>query len=242
MNRIRVLLWDIDNTLLDFKASEKTAIRKAFESFDLGECSDEMIAEYSAINDRYWQMLEKGIISRKQTQIGRFVEFFNNHQIDTSLAESFNLCFQDHLPDTICFMDDGYEIVRSLKGKVLQCAASNGSSKVQERKLRASGLEQLLDLVFISEELGVEKPGKEFFSHIFSKAELWLKENEMNYQGPLQRKQIMIVGDSLTSDMKGGNNAGIVSCWYNPGKKNNDSDVIVDYEIHDLHEIYEIIQ
>ncbi|MFR7376736.1 MAG: HAD family hydrolase [Oliverpabstia sp.] len=131
--------------------------------------------------------------------------------------------------DTIVFRDDSYEIVKSLRGKVKQYVVSNGTVVAQEKKLRLSGLGELMDGIFLSEALGVEKPNVEFFERMFETI------------GPVEKDQVLIVGDSLTSDIRGGNNAGIKTCWYNPDHKERYADVKIDYEIADLHEIYDII-
>ncbi len=145
------------------------------------------------------------------------------------MAEAFNERYQLCLGDTIVFRDDSYEIVKSLRGKVKQYVVSNGTVVAQEKKLRLSGLGELMDGIFLSEALGVEKPNVEFFERMFETI------------GPVEKDQVLIVGDSLTSDIRGGNNAGIKTCWYNPDHKERYADVKIDYEIADLHEIYDII-
>lgn len=135
---IKVILWDVDGTLLDFKKAEYAAIKKCFEIFNMGECTE-------------------------------------------------------------------------------------------DRKLSKSGLIDIFDGVFISEEVGCEKPGIEFFEHVWEQIGLYEKE------------EVMIVGDSLTSDIQGGNNAGIVCCWYNPEGMKNETDLRIDYEIDDLQKILEFV-
>ena len=233
MKNIRVLLWDIDNTLLDFLASEKAAIRQDFAEFNLGECTDAMLADYSAINRRYWEKLERGEITKKQVLEGRFEEFFGKYGLEADVP-AFNERYQILLGDTICFMDDGYEIVKSLKGKILQGAVTNGTRRAQEKKLKNSGLGELFDLIFISENIGVEKPGKGFFDVV-------LKESENRLAGPLDPREVMIVGDSLTSDMLGGVQNGLVTCWYNPRGTENRNHLALDYVIRDLHEVPAIL-
>ena len=147
----------------------------------------------------------------------------------SDVAEAFNERYQLCLGDTIVFRDDSYEIVKSLRGKVKQYVVSNGTVVAQEKKLRLSGLGELMDSIFLSETLGVEKPNVEFFERMFETI------------GPVEKDQVLIVGDSLTSDIRGGNNAGIKTCWYNPDHKERYADVKIDYEIADLHEIYDII-
>ena len=225
---IRAVLWDIDGTLLNFLKAEEAGVRKCFEIFDLGPCTDEMIRDYSSINDRYWKRLERGEMTRPQILVGRFTEFMKKYNIDTSVAEAFNQEYQIRLGDTICFQEHAIETLTALKGKVVQCAVTNGTRTAQERKLRRSGMDRIFDYIFISEDIGIEKPDIGFFETVFAKI------------GPFQRDEILIVGDSLTSDMQGGINAGIRTCWFNPEGKANTKDFEIDYTIRDLAQVKEI--
>lgn len=223
---ITTILWDVDGTLLNFLAAEKAAIRSLFEEYHLGVCSDEMLKRYSSINKNYWEMLERGEIEKKALLVGRFRDFFEKEGIDSSLAAEFNEKYQLRLGDTIVYCDDSLEIVKSLRGKVKQYVVSNGTVIAQTKKLRLSGLGELMDGIFLSEELGVEKPSVRFFDQVFAKI------------GPVDRSEVMIVGDSLTGDIRGGNNAGILTCWYNPEGTAAKEAVRIDHEIKDLHEVY----
>ena len=227
---ISTILWDVDGTLLDFIAAEKAAIKTLFGEFNLGQCSDEMIKRYSEINKTYWQRLERGEITKQEVLVGRFKEFFKSEGIDISVVEEFNSLYQLRLGDTIVYHDDSLEIIKSLQGRVRQYVVSNGTVEAQSKKLRLSGLGELVDGIFLSEHIGVEKPNIEFFDKVLEEIK------------PADRSSILIVGDSLTSDIQGGNNAGIVTCWYNPlGDKAPDK-YRIDYEISDLHQINEIIE
>lgn len=227
---IKVILWDIDGTLLDFEKAEKQAIRKCFEIFQLGECTDEMIRRYSVINKGYWERLERKEITKPEVLVGRFQEFFKSEGIVTDCAEKFNEEYQLRLGDTICFCDDGYELVKGLKNRVKQYAVTNGTKVAQVKKLNKSGLIDLFDAVFISEDVGIEKPDVKFFELVW------------DVIGQYEKDEVIIVGDSLTSDMQGGNNAGILCCWYNPKGLENTNGVKLDYEIQDLQEILEILK
>lgn len=226
---IKTILWDIDGTLLDFHAAEREAIKTLFERFKLGECTDEMIQRYSKINRSYWERLERGEVTKPQVLVGRFEDFFVAERLDTSIAPEFNKAYQLSLGDTIVFCDDSYNIVKSLKGKVKQYAVSNGTVVAQSKKLRLSGIGELFDGVYLSEDLGVEKPNIEFFDKVFAEI------------GPINKDEVVIVGDSLTSDICGGNNAGILTCWYNPSQAPCNGDYKIDYEITDIHQIFDII-
>ena len=222
---IKTILWDIDGTLLDFKAAERAAVKTCFRLYGLGECTDAMVAQYSAINEKYWERLELGELTKPQVLTGRFEEFFQREGIAFAGVDDFNAAYQLRLGDTICFRDDSYELVRKLRGRVRQYAVTNGTVVAQEKKLRNSGLGALFDGVFISDRVGHEKPAKAFFDHVFACV------------GPCDPEETMIVGDSLTGDVRGGNNAGIVTCWYNPEGLPNDRGVRVDREIRNLWEI-----
>lgn len=227
---ITTILWDVDGTLLNFLAAEKAAIRSLFEEYHLGVCSDEMLKRYSSLNKNYWEMLERGEIEKKALLVGRFRDFFEKEGIDSSLAAEFNEKYQLRLGDTIVYCDDSLEIVKSLRGKVKQYVVSNGTVIAQTKKLRLSGLGELMDGFFLSEELGVEKPSVRFFDQVFAKI------------GPVDRSEVMIVGDSLTGDIRGGNNAGILTCWYNPEGTAAKEAVRIDHEIRDLHEVYVLLK
>lgn len=229
MRNFDVLLWDIDGTLLDFLAAEKAAIRTLFGEFGLGECTDEMIARYSKINKRYWEALERGEMTKPQILVGRFAEFFRSEGLDESAAAAFNEKYQIRLGDTVVFCDDSYDIVAGLRGKIKQYAVSNGTVAAQTRKLENSGLGALFDGVFLSEEIGYEKPSTGFFDAVFSAI------------GPVDKSRVLIVGDSLTSDIAGGERAGIKTCWYNPTSAQNHTGAHVDHEVCNLHDVLALL-
>ncbi len=227
---IKTLLWDVDGTLLDFSKAEAYGIRKCFEIFDLGECTDEMLARYSLINKKYWEMLERNELTKPEVLRGRFEEFFKNEGICFDKIDEFNLEYQYRLGDKVFFCDNGLETVKALKGKVKQYAVTNGTFVAQSRKLTASGLDKIFDDVFISDKIGFEKPSVEFFNAVQERI------------GEFNHDEVMIIGDSLTSDMRGGNNANILCCWYNPQANENKFDIKIDYEIKDISEVLNILQ
>ena len=227
---IKVILWDIDGTLLDFLAAEKEAIRFCFKKFGLGECTNEMIKRYSGINKHYWEILERGEMSKADILVNRFKDFFASEGIETDCAKDFNDAYQIALGDTICFRDNGYELVKKLRTEYKQYVVTNGTFVAQEKKLKKSGIGELVEDAFISDHIGYEKPSREFFAHVFDKI------------GHYEKDEIMIVGDSLTSDMKGGNNAGILCCWYNPNHLEKSKDIRIDFEIDHLWQLEEILK
>lgn len=227
---IKTILWDIDGTLLDFSKAEEYGIRKCFEIFSLGECTDEMLSRYSVINRKYWEKLERNELTKPEVLRGRFVEFFEKEGIEFDKIDEFNLEYQYRLGDKVFFCDNGLETVQSIKGKVKQYAVTNGTFVAQDRKLKQSGLDKIFDGVFISDKIGFEKPSIEFFNVV---------QKEI---GGFKHDEVMIIGDSLTSDIRGGNNADILCCWYNPHGRENTNNLRVDYEITDISQVQDIIQ
>ena len=227
---IQILLWDVDGTLLDFHAAESAAIKSLFGEFSLGGCSEDMIRRYSQINELYWQRLERNEIIKPQVLVGRFEQFFQEIGVPQALASEFNRQYQLRLGDTIIYRDNSISIVKKLRGKVSQYVVSNGTIIAQKKKLLLSGLGELMDGVFLSEEIGAEKPNRAFFDAVFDAIR------------PSSLSEVMMIGDSLTSDIQGGNNAGILTCWYNPDQKPAPLGYSIDYIIPDLHEVISLVE
>lgn len=226
----KYLLWDIDGTVLDFKAAEKQAIIHLFEKFGFCTCTDEMVSMYSAINLGYWEMLERGEIEKQTMLVARFYDFFEKVGADVTRAEEFNECYQQALGDYIVFVEDALEVLQAQKGKYVLAAVTNGTKIAQQKKLRMSGLDRIFDYIFISEDVGAEKPLVEYFDFVFDKI------------GLIDRKDALIIGDSLTSDIKGGIAAGIDTCWFNPKGTANKYNYDITYEVRSLKEIPELIE
>lgn len=226
---IKTILWDLDNTLLDFDIAERNAIKSLFEKYNLGPCTDSMLKEYDKINKAYWKKFEKKEVDKKLGLVQRYVDFFNVYNLDNSIASCFNDEYQLALGDTIIYLDDSYNIVKSLKGKVRQYLVSNGTTVAQRNKLKKSKFGELFDDVFLSDEIGFEKPSTEFFDFVFDKI------------GLVDKSEVIIVGDSISSDIQGGENAGIKTVWYNPKGKGHNERPRVDYDIRDLREVYKIL-
>lgn len=229
MAKYKYLLWDIDGTILNFELAERAAIRSLFDRFKLGECSDEMLMYYSQINKRYWQLMESGKIKKDKMLVERFIEFFSYKGINADIAAEFNKEYQIALCDTIVFNDDAIDIIKHQKKTCKIIIVTNGTEVVQEKKLERSGLNDIIDNVFISELVGFEKPNIKFFEKVI--LEVGIKD----------LKEALIIGDSLTSDIQGGHNIGIDTCWYNPKNEENTTLLNPTYTIRNLHELENII-
>lgn len=224
---ISCILWDLDDTLLDFPYSQRFALTKCFRAIGL-EITEEQIDRYSRINNNYWKRLELGEITREELLTGRFVTLFNEYGIDNVDVEAFHREYEKALGSVYLFRDDGLSVVRSLQRTCRQYVITNGVSAVARSKFRISGLEAVMDGIFISEEIGVPKPQREFFRYCLER----IPEKD--------KSRILIVGDSLTSDIKGGIQMEIPTCWYHYEDRVNDTPWRPDYEITDLHMVYEI--
>ncbi len=226
---IKVILWDLDNTILNFLAAERNALKDTFEYFNLVECSDDMIKNYSQINHRYWKKLELNEIDKPKMLIQRFEDFFTLEKIEFNEYEEFNYQYQIRLGNTIVFNDNAYELISEFRQEYKQYIVTNGTALAQKYKLANSNLINIIDDVFISERIGFEKPHIEFFNYVFDKI------------GNYHKEEIIIVGDSLTGDIKGANNANIKCCWYNPHKLEKPRDLRIDYTIDDLNQLVDIL-
>lgn len=229
MAKYKFLLWDIDGTILDFDAAERAAIRSLFAKFNLGECCDEMLMKYSKINKKYWQLLESEKMTKDEILVERFKEFFSNEGINADIAAEFNKEYQIALCDTIVINDDAIEIIKHQRESCKIIIVTNGTAFVQKKKIESSGLDNVVDHIFISELVGFEKPNIKFFEKVISET------------GIKDLKEALIIGDSLTSDIQGGHNIGIDTCWYDPKGEENKTLLRPTYIIKNLHELENII-
>lgn len=228
MNQFTTILWDVDGTLLDFLYSERYAITKCFRTIGM-EITEEQIQRYSRINDDYWKRLELGEVTKEQLFTGRFAALFDEYGIKNVDVEAFAKEYKEALGSVFSYLDDSLAVCRALRGKVRQYVITNGDTDTQRNKLVLSGLAEVMDELFISEHVGVPKPNREFFDHVLAHIE----EKDI--------KRILIVGDSISSDIKGGVLAGIPTCWYRPEGAVNRSEYRPDYEISDLHALFDIL-
>lgn len=227
---IKIILWDIDATLLDFLKSESMALKKTFLHFGLGECPDSKVAEYSAINQSYWNRLETGELTKEQVLVGRFEEFLSVNGYNDVDAEKICEYFEASLPDCVEFMGNAESVIKTLSKTYMQYAVTNGAKAVQEKKLAVSGIDGIFNGAFISDDVGYAKPSKEFFNFVLDNI-----PKASNYE-------IMIVGDSLTSDIKGGNNMGFKTCWFNPHHLPLKDGFKVDYQLDNLDNIFDVLK
>lgn len=229
MHQFTTILWDVDNTLLDFQYSQAYALRKCFEDRGL-VLTDRWLERYDRINTSYWERLERGEITRKELLTGRFYTLFGEMGITDIPVPEILSQYQENLGKVYCYLEDSITLLTSLKGEYRQYAVTNGDSRTQREKLRLAGFDRVLDGIFISDDIGVQKPGRGFFEYVLRE----IPEKNLS--------AILIVGDSLTSDIKGGFEAGIPTCWYNRTGKPLSGEISPDYMIETLRGIYRILE
>jgi 2-haloacid dehalogenase len=221
------ILFDADDTLFDFAACESEALRLAFKDFGY-VLNEEIRANYAKINEDLWKQYEKGIIDKETVINQRFRILFDRFDIEGE-NEGFETVYQKLLGRQHILIDDAIQVLEYLYNKYDLFIVTNGIIETQRRRLHESGIERYVKRIFISEETGFQKPMKEYFDYCFDRID------------DPKRDEAIIIGDSLSSDIKGGNNAGITTCWYNPKSLINTTDSRVDIEIKQLRELYEIL-
>ncbi len=225
---ITTLFWDIDDTLLDFKRGEATAIRQTLAQIGM-EPTDAVVRLYSEINDALWKRLERGEVTREQILIGRFEMLFAALGFAGDAPMTQELYFS-HLGEQHDFVDGAQAVLDALRGRYRMIAVSNGTTVNQNKRLSASGLDRYFDKIFLSQEIGTEKPSAAFFDACFAALQ------------DVRRNEVLIIGDSLTSDMRGGVDAGLRTCWFNPHGKKNTIGACIDYEIAALAELLPLLE
>ncbi len=225
---VKYLFLDMDDTILDFHQAEAVAIRKTLAQFGV-EPTPEVCQRYSQINDWHWKALERKEITREQVLTGRFEVLFGELGVSVDPKECASR-YTQNLAQGDFILPGAEDVLIALQGKYQLYLASNGTTWVQKERIAGSGIGKYFDAIFISQEMGANKPAPEFFDACFREIPGFSKENAM------------IVGDSLTSDILGGKNAGILTCWYNPKGKPQNPEVLPDYEITALADVLPLLE
>ena len=222
---IKNILIDLDNTLFDFYASEKKALKKTLAELGL-KPDEQMLKRYSEINEAYWKRLENGELNRSEVKVGRYRQLFDEYGVDISPEETTSR-YEIKLSEEGDLMNGAYELLQFLKGRYRLYVVSNGTLVCQQGRMKNTGITHFFDDHFISQQIGFEKPQKEFFDYCFSKIPDFKKE------------ETIIVGDSISADIIGGKNAGIKTVWFN---FKGETSPLPDYEISALCELKTILE
>lgn len=218
---VKRVFLDLDDTILDFRRTEAEAIRRTLEGE--GVCVTEAILErYHVINKAHWELLEEGAITREQVKRLRFEQLFGELGLPWD-SEKICRVYEENLSQGHFLLPGALELLEDLSPKYDLYIASNGGARVQRARLEAAGIDRYFKGRFISEEVGANKPSREFFEACFKAIPGFEKETAV------------MVGDSLTSDIRGGRNVGLRTLWFNPEGKRGD--IPADYEFQDLSQL-----
>ena len=227
-DRRAAVLLDLDDTILDFHWAEHRALSGALRELGL-EPTPAILDRYSEINIRQWEKLEEGLLTREQVLLVRFEILFDELGLSLSGERARDL-YEERLSHGHRFIDGAPELLEALHGPYRLYLASNGSTLVQKGRLASAGIGPYFDGVFLSEELGCDKPQRGFFEACFARIP------------DFDPARALMVGDSLTSDIRGGLNAGLRTCWFNPKGKPPRPDIRADHEIRRLSELPPLLE
>ena len=225
---IRNVLLDLDDTLLDFHRAEAEAIRHTMKEIGI-DPTDETVALYSRINRSCWAKLETGEYTREEVLHRRFDMLFEALGVTGDAHETQKL-YEYRLSLGAYYLDGAEDLLNELYGKYRLYLATNGIVNVQSRRIKDSGIGKYFDNIFVSEKIGYNKPDKRFFDRAFDEIP------DFNLD------ETVIIGDTLTSDILGGINAGIKTVYFNPKGAKNDTGITPDYEIGTLAELPKLLK
>lgn len=227
MNRYNNILIDADDTLLDFHKAEREGFKKVFIENNL-EYNEYIFKTYKKINSYLWSEFEKGRISKEDITSNRFKILFENLSIqsdDVYIRKEY----QKALGEGYYLIDGALELCEALYLKCSLYCVTNGLVQTQQSRFKGAKLNKYFKDIFVSEKVGYQKPSIEYFNYVF------------NHIPNIDLSKTIIIGDSLSSDIQGGNNAGIDTCWFNPKGIKNETGLKITYEISKLDELKKII-
>ena len=228
MAKYYCILFDADNTLLNFDAAENKALAETLTHYGI-EPDAETVQTYRTINEELWRQLEKGQIRREKLMNERFTRFLKAINAAGDGAE-MNRCYLEQLsmhPDLAT--PEVLNVLRELSEVATLAVVTNGFQHVQTRRIAESGIINYVEDVFVSEKVDSDKPNRKIF------------DTALRALGVENREHVLMVGDSLASDIQGGVNAGLDTCWYNPHHAENPGKVVPTYEIDDLEQLYPLV-
>ncbi len=221
------LLFDADDTLFDFKASESAALKETFEAFGIPYTPENRTA-YETINSALWAALESGTITQERIKVERFSKLLDQVGVAQS-AEDMAAAYIEALGRQSILLDGAEALVAKLSKTHRLAIVTNGLTKVQENRIAKSIIAGYFDAIVISESIGFSKPDPAIFEATFRQL------------GISDFKRVLMIGDSLTSDIKGAHNAGLHSVWFNPQGLPNTSDVHPTYEVRNFEALETVV-
>lgn len=228
MKTYKFIFFDADDTLFDFKKSESHAFKRLLSKFDLRLDYEKCIKIYRNISDKLWLDLEKNIVTLDELKLLRFKLFADEMKLDTD-PKVLSKIYLSFLGECTFLIPGAVDMLSYLKKKYTIIIITNGISEVQNRRFKNSEIKEYIDGIVVSEELKISKPNPEIFKYALKKFDCDDKSS------------VLMIGDSLTSDVLGGINSGIDTCWLNSNNSINNTSYAPTYEISSLLELKEII-
>lgn len=225
----RLFLFDLDDTLLDFRASEQRSFQRTLHELGVDHRLDTLFPHYQAINLALWRSFEQGLVSKDFLKVERFRKTFADHRLDLDPQRASDL-YVESLADTVVLIDGAAALCETLAGIGEVGIITNGAHAIQNRRIASSGLLPHLSFVATSEGCGFAKPDSRFFDYTSRMARSFAKH------------ETVIVGDRLDADILGANRFGIESCWFNPERLANESQAIPTCEVDSLHGIVDSLR
>lgn len=223
MRNIKWMMFDADNTLLDFNKASKDALWKAFEDFD-SVCTEEIYAIYKKINIKIWMEFEDGQLSASELRPKRFAQLFDALGQQIAPPADFSITYLENLVKVSEMYDGIDELLSQLKKQYKISLITNGLKEVQRRRLQHLKLENHFDSIIVSDEIGVAKPDVRFFEYAYQ-----------TIPHSIEKEDVLVVGDNIIADVGGGNAFGFKTCWIHHGKENQ-TDIKPDYSIKTIEE------
>jgi 2-haloacid dehalogenase len=220
----RLFLFDLDDTLLDFKASEQLSFDRTLRELGLGLIPDGLFARYQAINMALWKRFEQGTVAKDFLKVERFRLTFRETGLDLD-PELASRLYLESLSETVVLIDGARELCATLAGIGEVGIITNGVEHIQHRRIASAGLREHVSFVATSEACGHAKPDSRFFGYAVRMARTFA------------HAETVIVGDRLDADILGANRFGIESCWFNPNGLVNDTQALPTFEVARLHDV-----
>ncbi|MDZ4992530.1 noncanonical pyrimidine nucleotidase, YjjG family [Clostridium perfringens] len=222
--KYEVIIFDADETLFDFKKSEREAFKNTMLKFDIEYDENYHLKIYKEINTGIWKEFEQGLITQEKLKVERFKRL--SDKLNVSFDEiNFAKSYMEHLANASFLYDHSMDLIENLNKSYKLSIVTNGLISVQDKRIRQSDIAKYFDAIVISEEILIAKPDPKIFEHTLK---------HMSFS---DKSKVLMVGDSLTSDIQGGINFGIDTCWYNPNKIKNETSIKPTYEISSFDEL-----
>ena len=230
---IKAVLFDIDNTLRDFDTYVQQAMKDGFEAFGLGVYEDSMYQVFRRINTEMWRGIEQGNLTYEELMETRWNRIFAELGIsfDGVVFENY---FKDALFESVIPVSGAMNALSRLEGNYILCVASNGPYEQQLNRLKKAGMLHFFSKLFISERIGFSKPSEEFFSYCLKEIN---EERRQNGKSGIIPSEVMMIGDSLDSDMAGAIGMGFRTCFFDKNNSGNTKGLPIDYTVERLEDI-----